>query len=483
MSVDFFQTRLDKIEQWQQRQIAYPSRFEKTYSCLQAAQATDHTPNVACAGRLMAFRDIGKLTFGRLQDVSGSIQLAFKSDTVGAENYKFFIKNLDLGDHIGVQGTLFTTNKGEKTLEVTHCQLLSKALRPLPEKWHGLADTELRIRQRYLDLLTNPETRDRFRIRHQTIKGIRHFLDNHDFIEVETPILQAAASGAMARPFATHHHALDIPLYLRIAPETYLKRLIAGGYERVYELGRCFRNEGIDPSHLQEFTMLEFYVAYWNYKDNMRFVQQMLQEVLQKTLGTLVVNYQGITLDFSGDWPEKTYRDLVYEYTHIDLHTVQTLEHLKHEIQARNLSMPLDKYKSLGGLIDGLYKKYCRPNLIQPMFLTMHPQELIPLARSSDHNPAELEMFQVVVNSWEIVKAYSELVDPVLQRQRLIDQQALAAAGEEETMMLEEDFLEAMEHGMPPISGVGVGIERLVSLLSNSPNIRDVIYFPTVRNK
>ncbi len=479
MSTDYFAIRQAKLQEWAQRQVAYPGRFDKTHTCADAHEAKDESI-VRLAGRIMAFRDMGKLAFGHLQDFTGRLQIAFKVDVL-ADDYKFFVKNLDLGDYVGLEGRLFVTNKGEKTLEVHSCQLLTKALRPLPEKWHGLADQELRSRYRYLDLLTNEETRQRFQVRHKVMGFLRQYLDRHAFVEVETPILQNAASGAMARPFITHHNALDIPLYMRIAPETYLKRLMAGGYERVYELGRCFRNEGVDPSHLQEFTMLEFYAAYWDYRDNMRFVKGLLQELVGGLFGDMRITYQGVALDFGGEWPEVTYRDLVLEYTKVDLSQVATLPDLVAQIKARGLDMQFEKYKSFGGLIDGLYKKFCRPKLIQPMFLTMHPAALIPLARVSDHNPEELDMFQVLVNTWEIVKAYSELVDPILQRQKLIEQQELAASGEDETMMLEEDFLEAMEHGMPPMSGVGIGIDRLVSLLTESPNIRDTILFPTLK--
>jgi lysyl-tRNA synthetase class 2 len=479
---DYRQIRLDKLQEWAKRQIPYPGRFDKTHSAALLKEKEDGTEGVRCGGRLMAFRDMGKLAFGQLQDSSGRIQIAFKGDVLGLEEYKFLTKNIDLGDHLGVEGHLFTTQKGEKTLMVHSCQLLSKALRALPEKWHGIADPELRARQRYLDLLTSEETRRRFQIRHQVIKFIRQYLDSHDFMEVDTPILQAAAAGAAARPFTTHHNALDMPLYLRISPETYLKRLIAGGYERVYELGRCFRNEGIDPSHLQEFSMLEYYAAYWDYKDNMRFIQKMFQELVKAVTGGTSIVYQGVQLEFGGEWPQVTYRDAVLEYTKIDLDQVDSFESLASQVKAQNLAMPLEKYKSFPALIDGLYKKFCRPHLVQPMFLIHHPVELVPLARSHDEDPRRLDMFQILINSWEVVKAYSELVDPILQREKLEEQQRMAAAGDDETMMLEEDFLEAMEHGMPPISGLGVGIERFVALLSDSHNIRDVIYFPALRS-
>jgi len=361
--------------------------------------------------------------------------------------------------------------------------LLSKGLRPLPEKFHGLQDPEMKARFRFLDLIMNEDTRKRFEVRHKVIHFIRTFLVENNFVEVETPVLQSISSGASARPFVTHHNALDIPLYLRIAPETYLKRLIAGGYDKVFELAKCFRNEGIDPSHLQEFTMLEFYAAYWNYRDNMRFIQSLIQNMLQKVLGTQVIEYQGQKLDFSGEWKEYTYRELVLEYSGIDLDEVRTLEDLRAAIKAKNLTtdVPLEKYVGYGSLVDALYKKVCRPHLIQPCFLTKHPEELVPLARKADEDPRKLDLFQVLVNGWEIVKAYSELVDPVEQRRRLEEQAELAQKGDEEAMAMEEDFILAMEYGMPPISGLGLGIERIVALLTDSVNIRDVIFFPSLK--
>jgi lysyl-tRNA synthetase class 2 len=327
----------------------------------------------------------------------------------------------------------------------------------------------------------NPETWQRFAVRNNVLNGIRTYLTSHNFFEVETPILQIASSGASARPFATHHNALDIPLYLRIAPETYLKRLMAGGYERVYELGKCFRNEGVDGSHLQEFTMMEYYVAYWNFRDNMAFIQGMIQDLVMRITGSLTVEYQGTTLDFSGEWPEITYRELLLKDTGIDLDLIETLDDLQQAIRDKGLDFQLEQYVGLGALIDALYKKYSRPNLIQPMFLTMHPSEVVPLARRSDDNPNTLDMFQVVVNSWELVKAYSELIDPVEQHQRLLEQRELAAKGDDEAMMLEDDFIVCMEYGMPPMSGLGLGVDRLITLLTNSKNIRDVVYFPSLR--
>ncbi|HHT9121383.1 MAG TPA: lysine--tRNA ligase [Candidatus Wunengus sp. YC63] len=482
MSKNYYDIRFSKLESWaSQRLPRYPERFEKSHTCVEMKDLPDGASEISCAGRIIAIREMGKLTFAHIQDHTGRIQFALNVNTIGEDEYKFLLKHLDVGDYVGVRGSMFTTKKGERTLKVTNCVLLAKSLRPLPEKWHGLVDHELRARQRYLDLLSNEDTRQRFIVRNKVIKFIRRYVESFDFFEVDTPILQSASSGASARPFVTHHNALDIPLYLRIAPETYLKRLMVGGYERVYELGKCFRNEGIDASHLQEFTMLEYYAAYWNYRDNMQFIQTMIQEMVREVAGSLTIEYQGTTINFSGKWPEITYRDLVLADTGIDLDLIATLDQLKDEVRSKGMDLPIDQYVGLGSLIDALYKKFSRPKLIQPMFLTMHPSELVPLARRSDAEPRKLDMFQVLVNSWEVVKAYSELVDPAEQRTRLLEQRVLAEAGDEEAMMLEEDFILCMEYGMPPMSGLGLGVDRMITLLSNSKNIRDVIYFPSLR--
>jgi len=478
---EYQRIRLEKLEEWKNRQIAYPGKFDKKFSCFEIKSLPDGQNEVTTAGRLMSMRIMGKLTFAQIQDHSGKIQIALQQDILGIDDYKFFIKKLDIGDFIGVEGEMFTTQKHEKTIKIKKAQLLTKGIRPLPEKFHGIQDPELKARYRYLDMIMNEETQKKFKLRHGVLSFIRSYLDEHAFVEVDTPILQSIACGASARPFVTHHNALDIPLYLRIAPETYLKRLIAGGLEKVYELGKCFRNEGIDASHLQEFTMLEYYCAYWDYRDNMVFIKDLIQKMIFKVLGKSDVEYEGTILSFAGEWPEITYRDLVMKYTNVDLNEIKTLEDLKNQIKEKKLDVPVAKYVGLGALIDALYKKYCRPHLIQPTFVTKHHPELVPLARKSDTSDVELDMFQVVVNGWEIVKAYSELVDPIEQRLRLEDQAKLADAGDDEAMMMEEDFLLAMEYGMPPMSGLGLGVERMIALLTNSSNIRDIIYFPSVK--
>lgn len=482
MAENYYDIRKTKLENWKQRQgVKYIDKFNKKYSCIEAKSLPDDQENITTAGRIIAIRDMGKLTFGHIFDNSGKFQFMFRVQTLDQGTYKFFIKNLDVGDYIGLTGRMYTTKKGERTIDVTDCKLLSKALRPLPEKWHGISDPEIKSRQRYLDLIMHEDTRKRFQTRSSILKNIRNYLETNGFLEVDTPILQVASSGASARPFITHHNALDIPLYLRIAPETYLKRLMVGGYERIYELGKSFRNEGIDSSHLQEFTMLEYYAAYWNYRDNMKFIQEMIKELVLQSCGTLKIEYQGTTIDFSGDWEEIEYRDLVLRDTGIDLDKIETLYDLKNEIKSKGLKLDLDKYVGLGALIDALYKKFSRPKLIQPMFLTMHHKSIVPLARCSDNDPNKLDMFQVLVNSWEVVKAYSELIDPEDQKQRMLEQQVLSEAGDDEAMMLEEDFILSMEYGMPPMSGLGLGVDRIITLLTDTPNIKDIIFFPSLR--
>src|SRR5579885_2856526 len=426
----------------------YADRFDCTHVLAEAAQLPDGSP-VRVAGRLLTLRSFGKLAFAHLMDRSGRAQVSFERGTLPAAD-EAVVRLLDLGDFVGIEGELWTTRMGERTIRTRRLAFLAKSLRPLPEKWHGLKDQELRYRRRYLDLIANAETRARFRLRSRVIALVRAFLDARGFLEVETPILQPAASGAAARPFVTRHEALDRPLYLRISPETYLKRLVVGGLERVYEIGKNFRNEGMDPSHLQEFTMLEWYAAYWSYRENMTLVRELIQHVAREVTG-------------------------------IDLAALDTWEKLAPAARAHGLDPA--ELPSYPALVDGLYKRAVRPHLVGPVFLTHHPAELVPLARRSDANPRVLDMFQVVVNSWEIVKAYSELIDPLEQRARMLEQQAYRARGDRETMMMEDDYIECMEYGMPPNSGLGLGIDRLVALLAGVESLRDVVLFPAMRDE
>jgi len=478
---DLRQVRIEKLERLKELgQPPYADRWACTHTTAQAVEAADGE-KVSLAGRLLTIRKFGKLNFAHVLDRAGKVQVSFEKKTLSEEQFELFKSVCDIADFVGIEGELWTTQKGERTVRVLSFRVLSKALLPLPEKHHGLVDQDARYRQRYLDLISNDDTRARFRTRSKVVSFIRSFLDKADFLEVETPILQTASSGAAARPFITHHNALDRDLFLRISPETYLKRLVVGGLERVYEIGRCFRNEGIDPSHAQEFTMLEWYAAYWDFRDNIRFIQDLIRGILMETVGTLQIDYQGTTLDFEGDWPEVSFREAVLERCGVDLARHTTYEELAAAVKAAGVELDLEKYPSWPALADGIYKKVVRPHLIQPTLLVFHPTELVPLARRNDDDPSVLDMFQVVVNTWEIVKAYSELVDPVDQKARMEEQQEFRAAGDDETMMMEEDYIECMEHGMPPISGLGLGIDRFVALITNAETLRDVILFPSLR--
>jgi lysyl-tRNA synthetase class 2 len=409
------------------------------------------------------------------------MQVSLFRDEMDPDVYRELAKGIRMGDFIGVEGYRYITGKGEPTLGARTVTVLQRSLEPMPDKWAGVVDTDVRYRKRYLDLLGNPESRQRFLVRSRLIAFIRRWLDERGFLEVETPMLQAAASGAAARPFSTHHNALDRDFYLRISPETYLKRVVAGGFDRVYEIGRNFRNEGIDTSHLQEFTMLEWYAAYWDYTDNMTAVRDLIVAALEEVTGSTSVELDGVTLDFGAAWPVIDYRTAVRDATGIDLAVVRDVDTLKAEIAERGIADDLGDTVSYGALVDLLYKRTVRPSLVQPCFLVHHPAELVPLARRNDDDPSVLDMFQVVVAGWEIVKAYSELVDPVEQEERLLDQVRLREAGDDETMMMEDDFIEAMRHGMPPMSGLGLGIDRFVALATGAPTLRDVVLFPLLR--
>jgi len=437
---------------------------------------------VSTAGRVVAKRSMGKAVFFDIADFSGRIQCLGGMAQLGEEQFNLLVKVVKVGDIVGVSGKPFITRRGENTIALAGMKLLTTSLLPLPEKFHGLNDLNLRYRRRYLDLISNSEAREVFRKRALIISGIRHFLEERGFIEAETPIFQKNPCGASANPFRTHHDAKDIDLFLRISPETFLKQLVVGGMDKVYEIGKNFRNEGVDASHLQEFTMLEFYVAYWNFLDNMKFVQEMIQHVLRMTVGSLSLDYQGVGIDFSGDWKAVNYRDRVLEDSGIDVLAYREAEDLLAEIQARRIDLgEIPARISLGGLIDRLYKKVSRHKLVQPTFLVHHPASLIPLARPNGQNPQVVDSFQVLVNGWEIAKAYSELADPKLQRRLLEEQLAMRGAGDEEAMFLDADFITSLEYGMPPVSGVGLGIDRLTALITNQRNLADVVLFPLMK--
>jgi lysyl-tRNA synthetase class 2 len=476
--------RIEKIKLLREAGLLpYAERFEKTHSLAGAKALADGTKQVRTAGRVVAIRGFGKLTFGHLLDYSGTMQIALQKNKL-AQQFELFMKTVDMGDFVGVEGEIITTRTGEKTIDVAQWTFLSKALRPLPEKFHGLTDPELVYRRRYLDLITSPEHMDRFKKRTQIIRTIREYLDGHEFTEIDTPVLANKACGALARPFVTHHNALDIDVFLRIAPETYLKRAIAGGFERVYEFARSFRNEGLDASHLPDFTLLEYYCAYWNYEDNMNFTEQLFKHLLTQVCGGLTITYEGTQISFDGDWPRVSFRDLILKDCGIDINRFTTKEDLLAEIKSKGITFEDDvdiKHAGRGNLVDLLYKKVSRPALVNPVFVIHHPLDLSPLARKNDKNPNVVDRFQLVVNGWEIVNAYSELVDPLDQAQRFDEQARARAQGDTEAMEVDNDFLLCMEYGMPPISGWGMGVDRVVALLTNAPNLRDVVLFPLMR--
>ena len=476
--------RRDKLENLKKAGISpYPERYEMTHELHEARLLADGTPNVRVAGRITAIRRMGKLSFITLQDLQGKLQLCMKIDDVGETNYQVYVDFIDIGDFMGAAGEMFTTRTGEKTVQVKEYTFLGKCLRPLPEKFHGLQDVEMKYRQRYLDLITSEETRTRFLLRSKLIREMRNFLEGENFIEVETASLQPNPSGALAKPFKTHHNALNSDFFLRIAPETYLKRLIVGGFHHVFEFARCYRNEGISPNHLQEFTMVEGYSAYWNYADNMKFFKKLFSTVLQNTLGTTIVKFGETEVDFGGEWKVLSFRDCLLNDCGIDIDQFNTAPGLLAAIKDKCIDLEDDEAHKLGrgNLIDVLYKKVSRPKIVRPTFLTEHPIDLSPLARASDKDSTLTDRFQLVVNGVEIVNAYSELVDPVEQMKRLEDQSKLNAAGDEDAMVKDEDYVLSMEYGMPPISGWGIGIDRLVQFLTNSENIKDCVLFPLTR--
>lgn len=462
----------------------YPERFEVTHKLKDAKNLEDGVENVSLAGRITFMRKMGKLSFIRIQDIEGSMQLEIKVDMVGEEKYQFFKKQIDSGDFIGATGEIFTTQTGEKTLRVQSFEFLGKALRPMPEKFHGVADTEIKYRQRYVDLIANEETRKVFLGRSKFYAFLHRFLGENGFLEVETPILQTAVCGAAARPFYTHHNALNQDCNLRIAPETYLKQCIAGGFDRVYEVAKCFRNEGMDTQHLQEFTQVEWYASYWNFEDNIKFYKKFIRELLLELVGTTTLEYQGHVLDFGKEtWNRINYVEEMRKIFGFDFLEVEDPIVLKDMIVEKGLFSydDMEEYKSVSQIVDFVYKKKIRESLYEPTIMYNYPAMLIPLARRNDDDKRIIDVFQVVAAGTELCKAYSELVDPITQRAAFEDQLKAKEQGDEETMEMDESFLMAMEQGMPPISGLGFGIDRLMMLIFNQDSIRDVVLFPTMK--
>ncbi|MBI5765786.1 lysine--tRNA ligase [Candidatus Falkowbacteria bacterium] len=480
------EVRLKKLKAIRQVGInPYPEKFDKQID-LAAAKKLKEGTKVKSAGRIMTIRTMGKIAFCHLQDFSGKMQAVLKEDKISADRFKFFVDYIDIGDFIGVEGEIFTTKKGEVSILVKKYELLGKAVRPLPEKWHGLQDTEIKYRQRYLDLIANRDTIDRFVLRSNIIKVLREFYWQRGFIEVETPILGNTASGAIAKPFITHHNALDTDVYLRIAPEIYLKECIIGGFEKVFEVARCFRNEGMDPSHLQDFTMVEHYAAYWNYEDNIKFTEKMFNYFFDK-LGLdkklEIENRDGKKekVDWTTPWPRVDFIEMIKKDTGIDITKFDDNKKLSAEIKKKKINIDGMDDMSLVGLVDNLYKKVSRPKIINPTILYHYPKYLQPLARVNDDDPNIVDQFQLVVNGWEIVKAYSELVDSIDQKERFEKQAEAKQKGDEEAHGKDDEYVEALEHGAPPISGWGMGVDRLVSLLTQQDNLRDVVLFPLMK--
>ena len=480
-------TEQEKVRREKLTEIAkvcnpYPDSFKRTHTLKEAKMLDDGTTDVSVCGRIIFMRKMGKLSFVRIRELEGDLQLELKVDEIGEEKYDFFKKLIDSGDFIGATGEIFTTQTGEKTLRVKDYQFLGKALRPLPEKFHGLQDTELKYRNRYVDLIMNQESRNVFLGRSKFYAFLHRYLGENGFLEVETPIMQTAVSGAAAKPFFTHHNALNLDMNLRIAPETYLKQCIAAGFDRVYEVAKCFRNEGMDTEHLQEFTQVEWYVAYWNFEDTIVFFQDFIKNALLELIGTTTINYRGNELSFDGNWERINYIAAMKELLGDDFLEIEEPEKLKELVINKGLFTmeDLNEYKSISQIIDFVYKKKIRANIVGPTILYNYPAVLKPLARRNDEDKNAVDVFQVVVCGTEICNAYSELVDPEIQRANFEEQAKAKSQGDDETMELDEDFMGAMEQGMPPISGLGFGIDRLMMLIYNQESIRDVVLFPTM---
>lgn len=475
--------RRDKLKDIKEVCNPYPDKFLRTHSLKDARNLNDGEVNVAIAGRIIFMRKMGKLSFVRIRDLEGDMQLEFKVDMLGEEKYSFFKKQIDAGDFIGVRGEIFTTQTGEKTLRVHTYEFLGKALRPLPEKFHGLADIELKYRQRYVDLITNEESRKVFLAKSKYYLFIRNFLSSKGFLEVETPVIQTAVSGATAKPFFTHYNALDLDCNLRIAPECYLKECIAAGFDKVYEFAKCFRNEGMDADHNPEFSQVEWYASYWNFEDNIKLFQELMSESMKFLTGSTVVNYQGNELDFGGQWEKINYIERLTEILEFDFLNETDVDSYKSKVIEKGFfkAEDMEEYKSVPQLTDFLYKKLLRANIVGPVVMYNYPAFLKPLARRSDTNKDAVDCFQVVVCGSEMCNAYSELVDPEIQRKTFEEQLKAKEQGDDETMDLDEDYLLAMEQGMPPISGLGFGIERLMMIAFDQPSVRDVTLFPTMK--
>ena len=477
------QVRIDKMHKIEEHGWKpFGHRFLFTHRAADIAaqfdELSEKETEVTMAGRVMAIRGHGKTCFMDMQDKTGRIQVYVRKDVIGEENYAL-IKLMDIGDTVGITGTAFRTHMGELSIKAASVEMLSKSLRPLPEKWHGLKDVETRYRQRYVDLIVNPEVRETFVKRSQIIKSVREVLDSHDFLEVETPILNTIAGGAAARPFISYHNALDMQVYMRIAPELYLKRLIVGGMDRVYEMGRVFRNEGIDNRHNPEFTSVEIYQAFADYRDMMDLTEEVVVKTAEKVLGTTTINYEGTTIELASPWKRMSMIEAVKEYSGKDFTNVTDLEEAR--AIAKELNVAIEPTFGIGKIINACFEEYVEDKLVQPTFITGHPKEISPLAKSNPENPEITDRFEAYIYGREICNGFTELNDPIDQKERFLKQVEERANGDEEANMMDEDFVNALEYGLPPTGGLGIGIDRLVMFLTNSSTIRDVLFFPTMK--
>lgn len=473
--------RRRKLEELKEKGInPFGGKFNTTHKAQEILDRFDELENsqVVIAGRIMAKRDMGKATFAHIQDVSGRIQVYARVNEIGPEQYELFT-HFDIGDIIGVSGKVFKTQRGEISVWAGEITLLSKSLRPLPEKWHGLKDVELRYRQRYVDLIVNPEVKQVFITRSRMIRAIRNYLDKQGYLEVETPMMHQIPGGAAARPFITHHNTLDMDLYLRIAPELYLKRLLVGGLEQVYELNRNFRNEGISTKHNPEFTMLEVYKAYADYADMMKLTEDLVSTVAVDVLGTTKVEYEGQIIDLTPPWQRIPMLEAIKQYTGVDFTEIK--DDAAARGAAKGLGLNVEEGATRGSLINEIFEEFVEPKLIQPTFIIDYPVEISPLAKRKSEDPAYTYRFEAFIYARETANAFSELNDPIDQEQRFRNQVEQRAAGDDEAHMMDEDYINALEYGMPPAGGLGIGIDRLVMLFTGSPSIRDVLLFPQMK--
>lgn len=479
---EVLQVRRDKLKKLRE-EGKDPFKIEKYDRTNFSGDIVDNFENfdgefVSVAGRIMAKRSMGKASFIDVMDSAGRIQSYVRKDAIGEDAYEDFV-TYDIGDIIGVKGKVFKTKKEEISIRAEEVTLLSKSLQVLPEKFHGLKDQDLRYRQRYVDLIVNPEVKDAFLKRNLIMKGIREYLDDRGYLEVETPILNTIAGGASAKPFITHHNTLDIDMYMRIANELYLKRLIVGGFDKVYEMGRMFRNEGMSIKHNPEYTAIELYAAYEDYEYMMELTENMVAYVAEKALGTTKINFQGTEIDLAPPWIRLSMQDAVKKYAGVDFDTMDTIEEMREA--AKKLGVEVENHMKKGHIVNAVFEEYAEEHLVQPTFIMHHPVEVSPLAKRNPDNPEITNRFEAFINRWEIANAFSELNDPIDQKQRFLDQLEQREAGDDEAHMMDEDFVNALEVGLPPTGGLGIGVDRLIMILTNSPSIRDVILFPTMK--